>query len=1455
MDGWNTIYFGTLPYDGTASSVTLTTDENNANKKTGTVTNKYSEVTAQPEAIKELSGRDWKEGDAFTFTIAAYGDNTTDAITIGKVVMPTTLTATANSTNHSAVFNNITFKDAGTYYFKIVENEGNDKALTYSKKEVVATVTVTRGSDNTLTSAVTYQQMKRDDGEDEMQENNNTFTNTYPKTEVPVLKVWSPLKPEFVASVELTLYTDLASTTRAVDANGNVVESITLNGNEEAAWTSKFTNLPEKDSDGNAITYYVKETRVNYITGTEPTFIDGAKVSNLFGAGVKNVDGVQTITNTYDTTSITVEKKWTGNEWPNDVSEVVVTLKAGEQAADVTEANNGHNAQVTLNSETRTATWINLPVKDVNGEAISYTVVETSVKMGDVTYTAESSPLKLEDMFTISSETTENKTTITNTKHTGKIVVTKLVQLNGTPDTEATDKTFWVAVYSDQNATTRVAGPSMITIGATGSGTVEFTDLIPGTYYVYELTGENGTPVTTESGVIDGVTYTVTTENTDAVITIADLEGTSTITNNKTEKGTLTVNKVTLYNDEPDATVSGKTIKIGLYSDAGTTAVKDPTDETKNYVKEITLGEIGSGTVSFAELDYGTYYVYEIDDSGNPVTGASATINGIVYMVDQNGTSVNLQHGAETQAQTITIRNKTSEEGKLTVTKQLMLNGAVTNATEDKTFTVGLYEFDNVDENWVAVKDPADATKNWTKAIEINAGSNSGTAVFEPLTVGKTYRVYELDESGANVGAHYGEYTVTYSAENGESVENIETVEIVRGNSQKAIRVTNNKETAEIKAKKNWPEGQTLPTGVSVTLTLSAKTGDTTVDLTDLGVTPASITLPNEDELRWDAIWSNLPRFHNGVEVAYTVTETEYKIGEKNYTVAIADEPPTTGYDFSFTNDLPKIDIPVEKTWTGVTPGAEDYVEFTLYKGETKYEQEGLLNPIQLKANADWKGSFANLPMYDADGSEITWTVKETKVKLGNSELTDSDKIAAVYGGEKSGTVSSTAESLNITINNTPATTTLVGTKFWNTVLAHENPVLKLTRTVTTKNGENEDVNNTEEVIVTEGQPGWEGTTFTYSNLPKYDKDGNEYKYAVSETGFTVTIDSKTVTYTVGADGKVTSDPADAPAFKVVQGENTITNTELVDIPVTKAWTGGVDENKVTSISYKITRSITVDGTTTLDNDFEETVPVNTVPWGYTWKDLDAYGKIGAVSGEFDYTVEETGFVYDEVTYVIEDGKVYVSSGDTTKTPTEVFIFSKAEDENQFTNTLNLTTFEFTKDWKINDSSRTWLNDMALQFTLSREIYEGGSVDANGIQVDGNWNPDTSFTEVVFTVDKNGLIKGDASGLHLAVKTKESGAPEYPYTFVISDLIAKHDGKLVRYKVVENTKIDGYQDAKYTTNGTDRGAAAYDKGTVVNEAISIALPSTGGPGTKFLYAAGISLIALAVIGLFFKKKR
>ena len=107
----------------------------------------------------------------------------------------------------------------------------------------------------------------------------------------------------------------------------------------------------------------------------------------------------------------------------------------------------------------------------------------------------------------------------TNTK-LGKLTVTKNVTLNGSPDTAAENKEFWVAVYSDAQANNKVAEPQKITITANGSGTAEFADLPAGTYYVYELTAENGTPITGNTARINGVDYAVTTDNTGAKIEV-----------------------------------------------------------------------------------------------------------------------------------------------------------------------------------------------------------------------------------------------------------------------------------------------------------------------------------------------------------------------------------------------------------------------------------------------------------------------------------------------------------------------------------------------------------------------------------------------------------------------------------------------------------------------------------------------------------------------------------------------------------------------------------------------------------------------------------------------------------------------------------------------------------------------------------------------------------------------
>ncbi len=85
---------------------------------------------------------------------------------------------------------------------------------------------------------------------------------------------------------------------------------------------------------------------------------------------------------------------------------------------------------------------------------------------------------------------------------------------------------------------------------------------------MYELTDENGTPITGDSGTIGDHTYTVTTDNTDAFITREDLTGIASIVNNKIEKGELTVDKAVFYNDALDTTAEGNTIIVGVYRDA-----------------------------------------------------------------------------------------------------------------------------------------------------------------------------------------------------------------------------------------------------------------------------------------------------------------------------------------------------------------------------------------------------------------------------------------------------------------------------------------------------------------------------------------------------------------------------------------------------------------------------------------------------------------------------------------------------------------------------------------------------------------------------------------------------------------------------------------------------------------------------------------------------------------------
>ena len=153
---------------------------------------------------------------------------------------------------------------------------------------------------------------------------------------------------------------------------------------------------------------------------------------------------------------------------------------------------------------------------------------------------------------------------------------------------------------------------------------------------------------------------------------------------------------------------------------------------------------------------------------------------------------------------------------------------------------------------------------------------------------------------------------------------------------------------------------------------------------------------------------------------------------------------------------------------------------------------------------------------------------------------------------------------------NTLETVNLSGTKTWKILgEAPSDPILTLTRTVTTTVDGEETTSPPEVVTVKEGdetvnlQPVWSGEgktrTYTYSDLPKKDKNGNEYTYSVAEAKFTIGTGEDQVTYTVtkSADGSysVSADKQGAPQFIVTQDENNnIVNEETKEFEFTKIW-------------------------------------------------------------------------------------------------------------------------------------------------------------------------------------------------------------------------------------------------------------------------------------------------------------
>ena len=147
--------------DGTLSATHALKDDAEA----ATFENTYSVTPLDAELdfdlSKVISGREWTDGDEFSFTITAPDG--------APLPDPATVTVSKHDAKDGIAaikFGKIRYTATGTYKYEIRENAGSTVGMTYDAHVATAEVTVTEDGDGTLTANVTKKE-------------NGRFTNTY----------------------------------------------------------------------------------------------------------------------------------------------------------------------------------------------------------------------------------------------------------------------------------------------------------------------------------------------------------------------------------------------------------------------------------------------------------------------------------------------------------------------------------------------------------------------------------------------------------------------------------------------------------------------------------------------------------------------------------------------------------------------------------------------------------------------------------------------------------------------------------------------------------------------------------------------------------------------------------------------------------------------------------------------------------------------------------------------------------------------------------------------------------------------------------------------------------------------------------------------------------------------------------------------------------------------------
>ena len=517
---------------------TIEVNETSSTTVTNTYTLRSTELTGSTDlkVSKTLSNRDWREGDSFTFQIAA-GQSTPNA------PMPEKTTVTIDSTNKDAgaSFGNISYSTPGQYdyiIFEVVPTEDALTGVTYSRARYRVLVDVEDNGDGTMTATSTMTQIMDDAGANvengpAIETHTAAFTNTYRTSAEGGTANLGGTK-HFVDETGATELADWTFDFTLTAVGGYPSDSKPGEpGAEGTVYPIPAANVPMPDDAQGTSKTVTLSGGVQVFNFGEMTY-DGNDVDNTYVYAINEVTGDNNkMTYDYDTEYVTVTVTET-----QDGEVAVISAVADRSAANVVFENSYAPESATLTGNTALGGTKTITGRDmVEGESYDFTLKYTGGVDG--TTTAGDSWIKLPDADGMADSVTDakkdDKTAFTfgdiTFNHVGEYTFT--MSENVPTDEDARDG----MTYDNHKCTVTVDvtydKDNNKLVASTGYGTF---DNRAGNEFVNEYESSFNYGTTTAGGL--NVSKTLTGRDMldgefSFTITAADVEGNPALTDNK----------------------------------------------------------------------------------------------------------------------------------------------------------------------------------------------------------------------------------------------------------------------------------------------------------------------------------------------------------------------------------------------------------------------------------------------------------------------------------------------------------------------------------------------------------------------------------------------------------------------------------------------------------------------------------------------------------------------------------------------------------------------------------------------------------------------------------------------------------------------------------------------------------------------------------------------------------